>query len=245
MKTVRPEGVISRAEAIHSALDLMQPVGCGYNDSLMFVASGLRRAALGRESALQLALVRAEELNIPDKGIRQLLIAFDKVFQSRGNQRPDGFEGNGFAKIVPDLSQTEEICRIGPTALSIKNASPIVPPKTWPTQRRLFPERRTLLCMAEDEWTPFIVRRDEELHPERRQFIVPNPMIGYTGRNQANGEITTRALSNTGPRRFLIVEYDFSYYDRSNTRKTIWYPLLEQNGGSRPDVSRHVRLTIE
>jgi hypothetical protein len=123
MKTVRPEGVISRAEAIRRALDLMQPVGCGYNDSLMFVASGLRRAAFGRESALQLVLVRAEELGIPDKGIQQLLIAFEKAFQSRSSQCPDRFEGNGFAKIVPDLSQTEKICRIGPTGLSIKNAT--------------------------------------------------------------------------------------------------------------------------
>jgi hypothetical protein len=90
----------------------------------------------------------------------------------------------------------------------------------------LFPERRTLLCEAENEFAPFVVRRDEELHPERLQFIVPNPMTGYTGRNQ-RGEITTRALSNTGPRRFLVVEYDFSYYDRSGTRKTVWYPLLE------------------
>jgi hypothetical protein len=40
------------------------------------------------------------------------------------------------------------------------------------------------------------------------QFIVPNPMTAAQGPTQ-QGKLSAHALSNTGPRRFLIVEFDF------------------------------------
>src|SRR5205085_5177131 len=40
------------------------------------------------------------------------------------------------------------------------------------------------------------------------QFIVPNPMTAPLGLTQ-EGELSAHSLSNTGPRRFLIVEFDF------------------------------------
>src|SRR5438874_3741668 len=46
------------------------------------------------------------------------------------------------------------------------------------------------------------------------QFIVPAPMTGRSGLTR-NRKPSAHALSNTGPRRFLIVEFDF------NTRRSV------------------------
>jgi hypothetical protein len=43
-------------------------------------------------------------------------------------------------------------------------------------------------------------------------LIVPSPMTASTGRNQ-KGEISNRCLGNTGPRRFLVVEFDTGTID--------------------------------
>lgn len=40
------------------------------------------------------------------------------------------------------------------------------------------------------------------------QFIVPNPMTALRGRTKAR-KLSAHVLSNTGPRRFLVVEFDF------------------------------------
>ena len=42
---------------------------------------------------------------------------------------------------------------------------------------------------------------------DKYQFVVPSPMTAVMGRNQ-EGEDTSRSLSNTGPRRFLVIEND-------------------------------------
>jgi hypothetical protein len=52
-------------------------------------------------------------------------------------------------------------------------------------------------------------------------------MTSYTGRNK-EGFISVRTLSNTGPRRFLVIEFDFSYFDRSGRHRTIWYDTLHR-----------------
>lgn len=41
----------------------------------------------------------------------------------------------------------------------------------------------------------------------RQQFIVPSPMIAEEGRTRS-GRLSTRSLENTGPRRFLVIEFD-------------------------------------
>lgn len=46
----------------------------------------------------------------------------------------------------------------------------------------------------------------------RLPLIVPSPMTARTGRNK-NGEVSNRCLENTGPRRFLVVEFDTGTID--------------------------------
>ena len=62
------------------------------------------------------------------------------------------------------------------------------------------------------------------------QFIVPSPMTARGGQTR-EGKLSAHALSNTGPRRFLIVEFDF---DASNSAEEA--RLLERLAAEGRDV---------
>jgi hypothetical protein len=62
------------------------------------------------------------------------------------------------------------------------------------------------------------------------QFIVPSPMTARQGLTR-EGKLSAHALSNTGPRRFLIVEFDF---DASNSDEEA--RLLERLASEGRDV---------
>ncbi len=45
------------------------------------------------------------------------------------------------------------------------------------------------------------------------QFIVPSPMSGQTGGRQSDGKQSAHTLANTGPRRYLVCEFDQGEHD--------------------------------
>lgn len=57
---------------------------------------------------------------------------------------------------------------------------------------------RSMRCQRLCAWLPEIAST---------QFVVPSPMTALTGINQS-GKASTRCLGNTGPRRFLVIEFD-------------------------------------
>ena len=61
-----PTGVLSRADAIAVALDLMPPAGSGFNTSLMRVANSMYFAAIGEAEGLALARAQATALQVPE-----------------------------------------------------------------------------------------------------------------------------------------------------------------------------------
>jgi hypothetical protein len=72
----------------------------------------------------------------------------------------------------------------------------------------LFPGNPLLCC----GWTRhrFDTRARQHWHKlQDLQFIVPSPMTARQGLTR-EGKLSAHALSNTGPRRFLIVEFDFN-----------------------------------
>jgi hypothetical protein len=221
-------GVLSLAESVRIALEKMQPEGCGFNPSLIPVARGLFFSAVGQTRAIKLMTDRAEFLGVAPRRMHEILRAVGKVYHSTVSRSGEK-DGNGWAAIKADVPRTEKLCENAITAEQLKRSSPVDPAtlKTWPLLRVLFPDRRTLLCVGNDESSAVVIHRDAELHPENLQFIVPNGMIAFTGRNK-EGFITTRALSNTGPWRFLVNEFDFSYFDRSGRHRTIWYDTLHR-----------------
>jgi hypothetical protein len=83
--------------------------------------------------------------------------------------------------------------------------------------RALFPNEGALLCCAEHLARPVVKTRAEWEATglwERLQFLVPNPMLGLSGMTAGpNAHESPRALSNVGPRRWLVIECDFSAED--------------------------------
>ncbi len=67
------------------------------------------------------------------------------------------------------------------------------------------------------EWSGFL---------SRQQFIVPSPMIKRKGRTQ-DGVLSARSLENVGPRKFLVIEFDFVETDE-NGRHTPAAPMLQR-----------------
>lgn len=75
-----------------------------------------------------------------------------------------------------------------------------------------------LLCVGRTEYKfstkPRSTWRD---HLHGMQFIVPNPMSRVSGKTQ-DGKESEHCLDNTGPRRFLVVEFDGPSTDQQARR---------------------------
>jgi hypothetical protein len=102
-------------------------------------------------------------------------------------------------------------------------------PRTDEIIELLFPGNPLLCC----GWTRhrFDTRARQHWHKlQDLQFIVPSPMTAPRGLTQ-QGKLSAHALSNTGPRRFLIVEFDF---DASNSAEEA--RLLERFAAEGRDV---------
>jgi len=77
---------------------------------------------------------------------------------------------------------------------------------------QLFPAN-PLLCVAKTKTTS-VTRYRQELRGKltNYQFIVPSPMTKIYGRT-TDGRASMRTLTNTGARRFLVVEFDSGTFD--------------------------------
>jgi hypothetical protein len=94
-------------------------------------------------------------------------------------------------------------------------------PKTEQIVDTLFPGN-PLLCLGRSA-NYFLTRRRESFRGRESafQFIVPNPMIKATGLTQDDRK-SERCLDNTGPRRFLVAEFDISENDEQ------WAPYVQE-----------------
>jgi len=87
------------------------------------------------------------------------------------------------------------------------------------------------LCLAGSITTPATRRRSEwQGHLERARFIVPNLMTGPKGKTQDDRD-SVRCLANTGRRRFLVIECDFT-----ETGDGPLFAYLEETGGTVADL---------
>jgi hypothetical protein len=112
-------------------------------------------------------------------------------------------------------------------------------PRTEEILDTLFPGN-PLLCLGRSANS--FSTRPRELwrgREARFQFIVPNPMIKETGATQ-DGRESTRCLENTGPRRFLVAEFDISEEDKK------WAPYVREWKTKRISVlDANVALLLE
>ena len=110
----------------------------------------------------------------------------------------------------------DAICADGWGLADLWKASPVRfednQPRTEAIIDALFPGNPWLCVGASSR--RFGTRRREDWRGslQGRQFIVPSPMKAKTGLTQA-GHSSARSLDNTGPRRFLVVEFDECTFD--------------------------------
>jgi hypothetical protein len=90
----------------------------------------------------------------------------------------------------------------------------------------LFPGN-PLLCAGASVWHAETRTREEwRRHLSQQQFIVPSPMSKLRGIT-AEGKSSAHSLDNTGPRQFLVIEFDFAEKHK-NGRETAAAPLLRR-----------------
>jgi hypothetical protein len=132
-----------------------------------------------------------------------------------------------------DFELTDAVAHTGNGVVDLWEASPVRlgsnEANTDQIIDLLFPSNPLLCC----GWTRhrFDTRaRTQWYKLQDLQFIVPNPMTAPRGLTE-QGKLSAHALSNTGPRRFLIVEFDF---DASNSDEEA--RLLERLAAEGRDV---------
>lgn len=151
-------------------------------------------------------------------------------FATPGNKWPE-----------PNLARIEALANDGPGLADLWECSPwrIESSESHTEQiiDALFP-KNPLLCCGKSQ-SEFDTRSREQWRGELagQQFIVPSPMIAPTGVTK-DGRVSAHTLANTGPRRFLVVECDFSLFARDGQAETRYAPMLRRlaqaEGGDMP-----------
>jgi hypothetical protein len=115
-----------------------------------------------------------------------------------------------------NLEQRDAILEEGGGLVDLWEASPIRIDENKPRREEIidafFPGNPLICCGA--NMADFATQPREDWRGElgSLQLIVPSPMTSRTGLTQ-EGKESEHALSNTGPRRFLVVEFDHGAVD--------------------------------
>lgn len=129
----------------------------------------------------------------------------------------------------PDLEKIERLVKLRVGLADLWEASPIRfeddDSHTEDLIDQLFPDD-PLLCVGKSAAVFNTLPRELWRGSLAEQsFLVPSPMTAMTGLTK-DGKESAHALSNTGPRRFLVVEFDFSEYGRDGVTPTVYQPML-------------------
>jgi hypothetical protein len=136
----------------------------------------------------------------------------DALAAARGERRP----GPDWPKV--NAEQIEAITQDAPRLIDLWKASPVEMPITDANRAEsiidlLFPGN-PLLCVGQSN-EEFETKRKTEFAGilQGRALIVPSPMKAPKGRTQ-KGHLSEHCLENTGPRRFLVIEFDRATLDQ-------------------------------
>jgi hypothetical protein len=96
----------------------------------------------------------------------------------------------------------EDLRRVSPVPISDRHTADFFLEVLFPGQ--------PLLCLArENPWDARTAPWETWRNPRRFGLIVPSPMRAKEGKRK-DGKPSARCLDNTGPRRYLVVEFDFA-----------------------------------
>ena len=123
--------------------------------------------------------------------------------------QPDNFQRLRWPKV--DEEKRKAVTEKGPGLVDLWESSPVRIEDNDSHNEEiidvLFPGNPLLCCGAKKETARTASREEWRGRMSKLQFIVPNPMTATIGINQLD-EVSHRCLNNTGPRRFLVVEFD-------------------------------------
>ena len=125
----------------------------------------------------------------------------------------------------PNAARIAAIAKEGPTLLELVSRSPIPirfgeQSRTEETIDALFPGN-PWLCVGRSDDSFYTARRQTwRGHLHERSLIVPSPMSAQRGRTK-QGKLSFHSESNTGARRFLIVEFDCGSLDQQTA--LLWH----------------------
>ena len=175
------------------------------------------------------------------------------LFESRYYYRSDNKTDLGFSSsfgkpqkvrrsieetwLAPNFELIEAVAHTGNGLVDLWEASPIRLDSNKPRADEmidiLFPGNPLLCC----GWSRHHFGTRPRAHwynLDKLQFIVPNPMKSRHGLTQ-QGQFSGHALENTGPRRFVIIEFDFDA--KRSTEKGRLIATLERQGCDVRDLS--------
>ncbi|MEI8342560.1 MAG: hypothetical protein WCH43_13635 [Verrucomicrobiota bacterium] len=87
---------------------------------------------------------------------------------------------------------------------------------------RLFPGNPLLCCGWRHDRFGTDTREEWRGKLQKLQFIVPSPMLAEEGARKSGGQLSPRTLENTGPRRYLVVEFDDKLGEDSQAAR-LWH----------------------
>lgn len=178
------------------------------------------------------ALLRSKVANcgrpVPDREIKDAIKrSIDFAWQPKGDAGVSKPDINVPPK--PDLEKIEKLSRAGARLSDMWHQSPVwfESPMTENIIDQLFPGNPLLCCGLSA--MQFDTRSREEWRGRlsKQSFIVPSPMSARTGMTQ-DGKTSAHCKANTGPRHFLVVEFDFSEFagKDDNKRETEYAPII-------------------
>jgi hypothetical protein len=149
---------------------------------------------------------------VPDREILDQIANARRGVCSR-NERARSCVHVGRPNVWPsvDVGSIDKIVRGGATLETLRSLSPVKldtrPLSAADAIDVLFPGD-PLLCCGHSCKTATTRRKSAWRNIGQFQFLVPSPMTNMSGLNM-QGRRSARCLDNTGPRRFLVVEFDF------------------------------------
>ena len=202
-------------------LNLCPGSGEGVHNWLFHVACRLKEAGLTLKQAEALESEIEELMARAPNPPNEILSAIRAAYGERKSSTPRW--------CPPNPIEIARVEKDGPTLLELKNdLSPERVELRFKDGRAanyvdtLFPER-PLLCIGKSEKRFMTAPRDE--WPDHilgvRSLIVPSPMIAIKGRRKSDEQMSYHTEDNTGPRRYLGVEYDSGSLDSMAAR--LWH----------------------
>lgn len=129
----------------------------------------------------------------------------------------------------PNIEQIEAVVRNGVHLVDLWERSPIRLEGYSHTEElidRLFPGNPFLCCGRTSKYFGTGTREEWRGQLSALSFIVPSPMTAEEGRRKSDGQLSPRTLENTGPRKYLVIECDFSVTARDGKTATKMAPLI-------------------